>query len=57
MSEKTSDELDLKLDSVIRQVISAERAHYLENGERARSITAAVKIIIEDNLNRLSNEN
>ena len=57
MGEFSSDELNQKLDSVIRQLISVERANYLENGERARSITAAVRTIIEDNLSRLSNEN
>ena len=57
MSEISSDDLNAKLDAVIRQVISAERTNYLENGERARSITSAVKTIIEDSLNRFPDEN
>jgi hypothetical protein len=57
MSEISSEELNGKLDAVIRQVISVERLNYLENGERARSITSAVKSIIEDSLNRFSDEN
>ena len=57
MSEISPEELNGKLDAVIRQVISAERSNYLENGERARSITSAVKSIIEDSVNRFSDEN
>ena len=57
MSEISSEELNGKLDAVIRQVISVERLNYLENGERARSITSSVKSIIEDSLNRFSDEN
>ena len=57
MSEISSNDLNAKLDAVIRQVISAERTNYLENGERARSITSAVKTIIEDSLNRFPDEN
>lgn len=45
-----------KLDVVIRQIISAERKNYLDNGERVRSITANVKKIIEDNMERVTNE-
>ena len=57
MSEISSEKLNGKLDAVIREVISVERSNYLENGERARSITSAVKSIIEDSLNRFSDEN
>ena len=57
MSEPETIELNIKIDSIIRQIISAERVNYLENGERARSITSAVKTIIEDNLSRVADEN
>jgi hypothetical protein len=49
-------ELADKLDAVIRQIISAERKNYLDNGERVRSITANVKNIIEDNMGRVTDE-
>ena len=55
-TDKSSKELEDKLDAVIRQIISAERKNYLDNGERIKSITANVKHIIEDNMGRLLDE-
>jgi hypothetical protein len=54
---KLPEELEMQLDAVIRQIISAERKNYLDSGERVKSITANVKSIIEDNLGRVTNEN
>ena len=54
---KLPEELEMQLDAVIRQIISAERKNYLDSGERVKSITANVKNIIEDNLGRVTNEN
>jgi hypothetical protein len=49
-------ELEAKLDAIIRQIISAERKNYLDNSERVRSITANVKSIIEENMERVIDE-
>ena len=40
------------LDRIIRQLISKERANYLENGEAARAIPSEIRKIIEDQINR-----
>tara|TARA_B100000767_G_C19356602_1_gene366080 strand:- start:370 stop:549 length:180 start_codon:yes stop_codon:yes gene_type:complete len=40
------------LDRIIRQLISKERANYLENGEAARAIPSEIKKVIEDQINR-----
>ena len=40
------------LDRIIRQLISKERANYLENGEAARAIPSEIKKVIEDKINR-----
>tara|TARA_B110000908_G_scaffold75662_1_gene91082 strand:- start:21 stop:194 length:174 start_codon:yes stop_codon:yes gene_type:complete len=57
MSEQSSKALEDRLDAVIRQIISAERKNYLDNGDNPRSITANVKHIIEENMGRFTNEN
>ena len=49
-------ELEAKLDAIIRQIISEERKNYLDNSERVRSITANVKSIIEENMERVIDE-
>lgn len=50
-------ELNKLLDPIIRQIITAERKNYIESGERPKSIAKQVRKIIEDNLQRLDNEN
>lgn len=55
-TDQIPQELADKLDAVIRQIISAERKNYLDNGERVKSITANVKNIIEDNMGRVTDE-
>ena len=46
-----------ELDRIIREVVSLHRKNFQENGERARSKLAAVKEVIERNINRIKDEN
>ena len=54
MDDLSTEELNKKLDPIIRQIISIQRLNYLENGEKARSIAQKVQKIIEDNLNKFT---
>lgn len=56
MEASSNNDLNEILDPIIRQIITLERANYLNNGENARAITKNVQKIIEDNLNRLPDE-
>ena len=47
---------DQDLDRIIREVVSLHRQNYFENGERARSKLAAVKDVIDRNMNRMQDE-
>ena len=44
------------LDSVIRQIVDAERANYQNNRERYRGIPAEIRNIIDDRVSGMPDE-
>lgn len=54
--KKSNKEYDKTLDSIIRQIVEAERGNFQNNRERYRGIPAEVKKIIDNRIAELPNE-
>ena len=54
--EKFDERYKKTLDSVIRQIVDAERGNFQNNRERYRGIPAEVKKIIDNRIAEMPNE-